>query len=116
MPISVMFWIDWHIMYIPQYYSHQIKTVMRHIIIYIAVFFLTLGSTTLNAQCPASIASLGNGNGLQICWPRNEAPATLTQIVYDGVTYTGVTLLMEEVVIVGEQTKLLLQELTVITK
>ncbi|MCP4443470.1 MAG: T9SS type A sorting domain-containing protein [Aureispira sp.] len=62
---------------------------MKQIISYITAFFLVIGSTTLNAQCPATIASLGQGNGLQICWPRNEAPATLTQIIYDGVTYTG---------------------------
>lgn len=51
--------------------------------------FLTIYSFSINAQCPATIASLGNGNGLQICWAKNEAPATLTSIVYDGITYTG---------------------------
>ena len=46
-------------------------------------------SNSLFAQCPASAVSLGQGNGLQLCWPRNEAPAVLDSIIYDGVTYAG---------------------------
>lgn len=62
---------------------------MNNLIRLLIFTFLTIYSFNINAQCPASIASLGNGNGLQICWAKNEAPATLTSIIYDGITYTG---------------------------
>lgn len=46
-------------------------------------------TNTLFAQCPVAIASLGVGNGLQICWNKNQAPASLDSIIYDGVVYRG---------------------------
>ncbi len=41
------------------------------------------------AQCPASIASLGQGNGMQVCWLSGEAPLVLDTITYDNVKYFG---------------------------
>lgn len=49
---------------------------------------LILMSSSLIAQCPATISSLGNGNGIQACWERGQRPDVDT-IWYDGVAYAG---------------------------
>lgn len=56
---------------------------------FILITFLVLQVFNLSAQCPATISSLGQGNGLQICWPNNQAPAALDSITYDNITYAG---------------------------
>ena len=60
---------------------------MKNLIIISTLIFVF--SNTIFAQCPSYAASLGQGNGLQLCWPRNEAPAELDSIIYDGVVYAG---------------------------
>lgn len=59
---------------------------------YLKSFFFILAivfNYQSHAQCPSTISSLGQGNGLQVCWPRNEAPNVLNEITYDGVAYSG---------------------------
>lgn len=55
-------------------------------LLFILLFILPF---TTFAQCPSTISSLGNGNGLQICWMTGERPADIDYIWYDGVLYEG---------------------------
>ena len=58
---------------------------MRNLITIIFIFITLI----LNAQCPVTIASLGNGNGLQVCWVKGERPLNLDTIYLDSTTYAG---------------------------
>ena len=59
---------------------------MKHILFVAGIFAFSFYA---NAQCPSSIASLGVGNGLQVCWFSGEAPGLLDSIVYDNIDYAG---------------------------
>ena len=56
---------------------------------YITTSLLLLPCVLVLGQCPSSIASLGVGNGLQVCWNNNEAPVILDDIKYYDITYAG---------------------------
>ena len=55
----------------------------------IIIFIQLILANIVYCQCPSSIASLGQGNGLQVCWNTGAAPTILDSIKYDNVSYNG---------------------------